>query len=1004
MNSIANGVFLLGERKKMISIMMVQSSDILHVLRCFSLRGAILCFFLVGNVSAHTPTDLSIGAPYPFMSWKTLETKHFRINYRVGHHAYAQKMAATAEQVYEKTTVWMNWIPKDKTEIVINDSFDGSNGGASSLPYNRFFIFMNTPSEGELQDHGAWLELVFTHEYIHILQLDQATKFPGLIRKVFGRLFLAFPQVFNPKWITEGLAVYGETEKEKGFGRGQGAIYHAMMREEVSNGLRSLSELSYQGYRGTDWPSGQVYVYGYYFFEYLESRYSRKDIVRYIQNWNKNIIPWRMDSRSQQVFGMSAKTLWADYQQYLEKKFRPEIIALENQRSNTSWLTGSSREHSNPKITKTGEVYFYQNNGKIEPTIERLDTNQQQHTVAPVQGFNQFDWHDKQGILLSRLEICDNTNIYADLYRWNSNIKGWDRLTQCGRYPRVAWRSDGKYLVAVHVEKGLTNLEILDGAGKLMVKLPVLPDGDSIGDVDWYVPASGRLNEGKDTASSGVIVAAIKRKQTGWNLELFDVNRQQWKALTRNSDLESKPEFSDDGKSVYFLSDRGNQQNVRKLLLTTGNVSTVTDSASYVRAFSAGNKRIALMEYQANGFSIRAGSESSIHSNNSAKKVENYFAKSKGRLNIPSFENMQTDNINEFSDIKDYSLWPSIKPRSWWAVLLADGTDNTSIQAIVDGSDVLGFHQWQLAPQIFLDKRELGGDASYIFYNRLALLASRKVEIEQESEPEKNQLEVKDIENRFQAILMLPINSLEQSFRIHVGVARESVDRYIENSGHLEAEDNLLGLSLQFSNVEYYVHSISQEDGRRIKLNYEEYNVFGGGTFDGSVATLDWHEYISVGNNHVLSLRLVRGQASSNAKPFELGGNFDQFDTLAGSIGFGLSDYALRGYDGSSSKLRGTRMNLLSAEWRIPLLEVFNGWMAPPVGLGKTAMSVFVDTGRASGSGNSGRYYTGVGVEFKPQVLLGLDNFLLDMRLGLAQGLDDDLGETSVYFSLGTSF
>ena len=135
-----------------------------------------------------------------------------------------------------------------------------------------------------------------------------------------------------------------------------------------------------------------------------------------------------MDSRSKQVFGMSAKTLWADYQQYLEEKFRPEIVALENQRSNTSWLTGSSREHSNPKISGTGDLYFYQNNGKIEPTIERLDTNQQQHNVATVQGFSQFDWNDKQGILLSRLEICENINIYADLYRWNSNIKEWDRV------------------------------------------------------------------------------------------------------------------------------------------------------------------------------------------------------------------------------------------------------------------------------------------------------------------------------------------------------------------------------------------------------------------------------------------------------------------------------------------------------------------------------------------------------------------------------------------------
>ena len=50
--------------------------------------------------------------------------------------------------------------------------------------------------------------------------------------------------------------------------------------------------------------------------------------------------------------------------------------------------------------------------------------------------------------------------------------------------------------------------------------------------------------------------------------------------------------------------------------LTTGEVSTVSDSASYVRAFSAENKHIALMEYQADGFSIRTISELSISDDN----------------------------------------------------------------------------------------------------------------------------------------------------------------------------------------------------------------------------------------------------------------------------------------------------------------------------------------------------------------------------------------------------
>lgn len=975
-----------------------QKNHIAAILQCI----VIFCL-LISNSFAHTPADLSIGAPDPFNVWKTLETDHFRINYQAEHHSYAQTMAATAEEVHRKTTAWMNWVPKEKTEIVINDSFDGSNGGATSLPYNRFFIYMNTPSEGELQDHGAWLELVFTHEYIHILHLDQASSSPAMLRNIFGRLFFTFPQIFNPKWITEGLAVYGETEKKKGFGRGQGTIYHAIMREEVANGVRSLSELSYQGYRGTDWPSSQVYVYGYYFFEFLESRYSKKDIVRYIQNWNKNIIPWRMDSRSNQVFGISATQLWADYLQYLEKKFRPEIVAMSKQDSLPQWLTGTSRTHSNPKITAAGDLYFYQDNGSTTPSIERIDNQNQQHHVTTVHGFSQFDWHDQQGIVLSRLEICDNTNLYADLYRWNTNNQRWYRLTTCGRYPRVTWRSDGNYLAAVHVEQGVTSLALLDNTGKSIRQFPPLSEGDSIGDLDWYVPAALQ-SETSDASlvDQGVIVAAIKRKETGWNIELLDVKRQQWKPLTLNDDLESKPQFSADGQYVYFLSDHGNQQEVRKVSLATGQVSTVSESMSYVKGFSIADKQLALAEYQAEGFSIRKVPEISA-------EAITYDAVSKQVPNIQSLENNYNFKEKEFANIKDYSPWPSIKPRAWWALLKIDGTDNASIQAVIDGSDVLGFHQWQLAPQLFLDKKKFGGDASYIFYNRLALLASRKVDVEQESEPEKGLPEVKDIEDRLQAVLMLPVNSLEQSFRVHLGVAQESIDRYIENRGHFEAEDNLLGLSLQYANSESYTHSISQEDGRQIKLNIEEYNVFGNGSFNGLVTTFDWREYISFDDNHVLSLRWVQGKSSRSAKPYELGGSVDQLGTLAGNIGFGLSDYALRGYDGNAAELQGSKISLLSAEWRAPIKEVFNGWMTPPVGLAKTAMSVFIDSGRASGNGsngneNNGRYYTGIGVEFKPQILVGLDNLLLDTRLGLARGLDDNLGETSVYFTLGASF
>ena len=113
------------------------------------LIGLVLCACSVMHTAwAHMPEDSALLMPRPFQNWKTLETDHFRINYRDRHLPFAQRMAAVAEKVYAKQTPRLQWEPESKTEVVIIDSYDGSNGGATVLPFNRFFIFMNAPVEG----------------------------------------------------------------------------------------------------------------------------------------------------------------------------------------------------------------------------------------------------------------------------------------------------------------------------------------------------------------------------------------------------------------------------------------------------------------------------------------------------------------------------------------------------------------------------------------------------------------------------------------------------------------------------------------------------------------------------------------------------------------------------------------------------------------------------------------------------------------------------------------
>ena len=110
--------------------------------------------------------------PSPAENWLTLETPHFSLHYREGHREYTQRLAQIAEYQHTSLTRRMQWTPRGKTHIVVNDSVDFSNGAATIYPYNRFFVYMNEPVGGELQDRMDFAETLFTHEYTHILHMD----------------------------------------------------------------------------------------------------------------------------------------------------------------------------------------------------------------------------------------------------------------------------------------------------------------------------------------------------------------------------------------------------------------------------------------------------------------------------------------------------------------------------------------------------------------------------------------------------------------------------------------------------------------------------------------------------------------------------------------------------------------------------------------------------------------------------------------------------------------
>jgi len=129
----------------------------------------------------------------PSLHWKTLTSTHFEIHFHHGEEALAHEVAAIAERTHERLTRSLNWRPAQRTQMILTDRFDFSNGSATPFPRNTMTIIVTPPrSDSVLNNYNDWLDTLITHEYTHILHLDKRAGLPAGLQRVFGRLLPLF--------------------------------------------------------------------------------------------------------------------------------------------------------------------------------------------------------------------------------------------------------------------------------------------------------------------------------------------------------------------------------------------------------------------------------------------------------------------------------------------------------------------------------------------------------------------------------------------------------------------------------------------------------------------------------------------------------------------------------------------------------------------------------------------------------------------------------------------
>ena len=108
----------------------------------------------------------------PDLTWRTLETEHFRIHFHQGIEPVAEEVSLMVEGIYDTMTEEVGWVPRRPTELVLVDRTDTANGYAITVPYNAIVVYVTAPEEDSTLDmYEDWSETILTHELTHVCLL-----------------------------------------------------------------------------------------------------------------------------------------------------------------------------------------------------------------------------------------------------------------------------------------------------------------------------------------------------------------------------------------------------------------------------------------------------------------------------------------------------------------------------------------------------------------------------------------------------------------------------------------------------------------------------------------------------------------------------------------------------------------------------------------------------------------------------------------------------------------
>src|SRR6478736_3606802 len=939
----------------------------------------------------------------PYLRWYTVVTPHFRVHYHGGLEDIAQRTANSLESVYQRLVPQMGWAPKQVTEVVITDDTDSANGSASTLPYNVVRLFATAPDDmSPLDDYDNWINELVTHEYTHILQIDNTSGLPAVGNAILGKTYA--PNQAQPRWILEGLAVVMESEHTSA-GRLRSSQFDMFLRADVlDQRLAPLDQISNPARR---WPGGNLwYLYGANFIGWIVDTYGPGTYAAVAADYGASVIPWGINRAIRRVTGRTYEDLYEGWHAYLEGKYAAQKQAVltrglrEGRRLTHRGFTAATPVFM-PKCgqNQAERVVYARDDGHTTPGFYAIDPDAEDpdETAELVvrSGGHGLAVDRDCSIYFDNTAPSNRLYYFGDLFRQPPNTrspKGTERnrqrLTVGVRASAPDVSPDGRWLTYVTNRAGTSTLRIapINAEHGLEAERALVPSADA---EQAYTPRF---------SPDGLRVAYSAWTRGGYrDIRVADVQSVLFYEVTHDRAIDQQPVWAPDGKTLYFVSDRTGIANVYAYELGSQKLSQVTNvlTGAYMPTISADGRRMVYVGYTSHGFDL-------------------YELPLDSSAFLPA-----PDAPNE-----EYNPLPTLRPHAW-TVAYGQGTFGNTFTLTTQGSDAIGRHAFDATLTILTSENsEIGASVNYS-YNRLPF--AFRAGVFRSAAPRNDYRYGNDAifttehltgattgvswaapgEFDSQGVaLSYTIANFSRDLPVGTRADPYSLVPYTPDRGYIGS----LRVGYSYSNVQGTTYGIGGEKGFAFGLSLDEAAEALGSestlTAVGGFATA--YQLMPWSRHHVLALSLSGGTSTGSYVRrglYATGGFVDEslYDSYNGVIR--QSAFVLRGY--APGQFIGTSYNLLNLEYRFPLLYADRGLSTLPVFLRTLSAIFFFDYGGAYNQIDPKdpfqQFHGSVGGELWVDAVTAYF-MTTNLRVGIAHPLDDGQPAFKSYAVLVSGF